>query len=574
MNAQLIDETYREHARAIQLSLKELSDILTDPDFTEIISEIRDLSLSFDKPFMFAVIGEVKSGKSSFINSLTGSDICAVDADICTDRVQQIVYSDEPFIEHLEKYLDLKGVHSEILKDISIVDTPGTDSIIAEHEDITKRFAPNSNVIFFVFPALNPHHSSSWEMLKIMKDQWSRNIIFIAAQADRCSEKELETGLKKIAEYAMEKGVASPVIFPTSSKWEQEGEVRKSGFQEIRNYISDTTRGGRHMLLKLKDRLDIAEILLDKVDEKLSKRFQILGRDRDLRMNISMLYESGLDNTQKEIEKIADRMNSVFERTSRDYTERLKSNLSTGNILRQALPFPKFRSTHHKVDRPFLEGLLREMNDELGESLAREAADNASFFIDGIKYRFSEIIREVEKARELYSRDAGDKALQAFINRREETLKDILNGLTEMSTDLSLLANLERHNPDIGDTVMKGGLIAAAGALLSLIAQGAIFDATGGALSAVGILGAGGIIIFKRSRMIRDFRKSLDETNKRFSAELQKRFQNKLELIFDDIRRQFEKMDNHIERESVFIKNASSLAGKKRNDFRKIQSIC
>ncbi|MBB6478767.1 dynamin family protein [Spirochaeta isovalerica] len=574
MNAELIDRTYRENARIIKSSLEELTSKLEDPDFTDLNKELIALSDSLDKPFMFVIIGEVKSGKSSFINALTGTEICEVDADICTDRVQQVVYSDQPYLEHIEKYLDIKGINAEILKEISIVDTPGTDSIINEHEEITKRFAPNSNVIFFVFPALNPHHSSSWEMLKVMKEEWSRNIVFIAAQADRCSEKELETGLKKIAEYAREKGISSPVIFPTSSKFEKEGHYEKSGFREIRDFISDTTRGGQHMLLKLKDRIDIAEILLEKAEKKLDVRSGILDRDRELKNTITNRYRTGLENSAKEIDKILERMNFVFDRTSRDYSLRLKNSLSTANILKQAIPIPRFRNSRHKVDRKFLEEVLREMNSDLEKSLAKEAADNASFFIDGIKYRFSEIIREVEKARDLYSREAGDRALEAFINRRDETLTEILNGLTEMSTDLSLLTNLEKHNPDISDTVLKGGLVAAAGALLSIIAQGAVFDATGGALSAVGILGASGIILFKRSRMIREFRKSLEETNSRFSAELKRRLRNKLELIFDDIHRQFEKIDSHIEKESEFIKTASFHIEKKRNVFRKIKSTC
>jgi len=572
MNAQLIDKTYKEKTGFLRKSIDGIIAVLDDPDFADISMELKDLTRSLDKPFMFVVIGEVKSGKSSFVNALTSSEICAVDADICTDKVQQIVYSEIPFVDHAGKFLDIKGVNTEILKDVSIVDTPGTDSIIAEHEEITKRFAPNSNIIFFVFPALNPHHSSSWEMLKIMKEQWSRNIIFIAAQSDRCTERELETGLKKIEDYAREKGISDPVIFATSSKLEKECKWEESGYREIRSFISDTTKGGRHMLLKLKDRIEIAELIFDKIDSKIKLRTDVLSRDRELRSNIYRRYESGLENSSSEIQKILGRMNFVFERISSDYAAQLKKSLSAVNILKQALPLPRIRKSQHKVDREYLQGILQDMNSSLADSLSREAADNASFFIDGVKFRFGEIIREVEKARDLYSREAGDKALEAFINRREETLNDILNGLTEMSTDISLLSNLERHNPDIGDTVLKGGLIAAAGALLSLIAQGAVFDATGGALSAAGIIGAGGIILFKRSRMIKEFRKSLEETEKKFSQELEKRFQRKMELIFEDIHRQFEKIDSHIERESDFIEAVSALIYEKRNEMVKIKA--
>ena len=255
-------------------------------ELTFINEELKDLYKSLESPFMFVVIGEVKSGKSSFINSLTGEPICAVDADICTDKVQQIVYSKETFIEHKEKFFDVKGIDVDILKDISIVDTPGTDSIIAEHEEITRRFAPNSNLIFFVFPTMNPHHSSSWEMLNVMKDLWSRNIVFIAAQADRCTEREIEINKEKIRHYANERGIIDPVIFTTSSKLELEGNFVKIGFNEVRNFITDTTSGGRHMIMKLNDRVQIAGIIFDKFEKELHKRKEILNQDIKLRSNI------------------------------------------------------------------------------------------------------------------------------------------------------------------------------------------------------------------------------------------------------------------------------------------------
>ena len=557
MKAELINKKYRQYKNKIEIVINELIPVSLNLELTEINSELQKLEESLESPFMFVVIGEVKSGKSSFVNSLTGEQICAVDADICTDKVQQIVFSEEPFLEHREKFYDIKGINAQILKDISIVDTPGTDSIIAEHEEITRRFAPNSNLIFFVFPTMNPHHSSSWEMLNVMKDLWSRNIVFIAAQADRCTDREIEINKEKIRHYANERGINDPVIFTTSSKLELEGNEIESGFKEVRDFITDTTSGGRHMILKLKDRIQIAGIIFNKFEKELFNRKNVLDKDIKLRTNITNKYESGKDNSIKEIEKILSRMTFVFERTSGEYIEKLKKSLSTGNILKQAIPIPRFRKSKSKIDRAFLESLIENMNSNLEKELSVEASDIAAYFIDGIKYRFSEIIREVDKARDFYSENEGIKALDKFSSKREEILNELLIGLTEMSEDSSLIPALEKHNPDIGDTVLKGGAIAAAGAILAVIAQGAVFDATGGILSAVGILGAGGIILFKRSRLIKEFKKNIAESNQKFHTELQNRFERRLDLIFGDILRLFENLDKHISIESAKLHDSN-----------------
>jgi|GEM_PF-934983 len=567
MKPKLINTKYRESKEIIEKIISDLLPFTEKLEFTEITKELNSLFQSLESPFMFVVIGEVKSGKSSFINSLTGEDICAVDADICTDKVQQIVYSNEDFIEHKEKFFDVKGINVEILKDISIVDTPGTDSVIAEHEQITRRFAPNSNLIFFVFPAINPHHSSSWEMLNIMKDLWSRNIIFIATQSDRCTPHELEVNREKIKHYAAERGIHDPVIFITSSKLEQEGEEDHSGFKAVRDFISDTTSGGRHMIMKLNDRLKIASIIFDKIELQLKKRKELLNCDIKLRENISNKYESGKENSVKDIDKILSRMSFVFERTSGEFVSELKKALSTGNILKQAIPFFHIKTNKTKIDRNFLETLIKNMNDNLEKDLTVEASDNAAYFIDGIKYRFSEIIREVDKAKDFYVENEGVKALDKFSEKRDEILDELLKGLTEMAEDSSLIPALERHNPDIGDTVLKGGAIAAAGALLAVIAQGAVFDATGGILSALGILGAGGIILFKRSRLIKEFKKNIAASNLKFHKEFQSRFERRLNLIFGDILRLFENLDKHIDIETENMNEAFNEFNKQRRNL-------
>jgi GTPase SAR1 family protein len=556
MKAELINKKYITYKNRIECLIEELVPLTVNLDLLSIKEELGDLYKSLESPFMFVVIGEVKSGKSSFINALTGEEICAVDADICTDKVQQIVYSQKAYIEHIDTFLDIKGIPAEILKDISIVDTPGTDSIIAEHDKITRKFAPNSNLIFFVFPAINPHHSSSWEMLNVMKDLWSRNIIFIAAQADRCTEKEIDINKEKIRQYATERGIHNPVIFTTSSRLELSGEPEKSGFSDVRNFITDTTSGGKHMIMKLLDRIKIAQIIFNKLEDELNRRKAILHDDIKLRENIFLKYESGKTNSIKEIDKILERMSFVFEKTSGEFIDKLKGALTTGNILKQALPIPRFRKNKMKIDRSFLESLISEMNTTLEKKLSSEASDNAAYFIDGIKYRFSEIIREVDKAKDLYRENEGEEALDYFTGKREEILEELLRGLTAMSEDSSLIPALEKHNPDIGDTVLKGGAIAAAGAILAVIAQGALLDATGGILSAIGILGAGGIILFKRSRLIKEFRKNIEFSNKKFHQELQNRFEKRLDLIFGEILRLFENLDNHITTESEKLNKA------------------
>jgi ribosome biogenesis GTPase A len=105
------------------------------------------------------IVGEIKAGKSSFVNALlqAGKDICKVAPSPMTDTIQLITYGEEEAIEHVNAHFTRITQPVDILKEIAIVDTPGTNSIVEHHQEITERFIPHSDLIVFVFEAKNPY---------------------------------------------------------------------------------------------------------------------------------------------------------------------------------------------------------------------------------------------------------------------------------------------------------------------------------------------------------------------------------------------------------------------------------
>ena len=97
-----------------------------------------------------------------------------MDAAPCTDVIQQIVYAPEKSQVSLNEHLRRVALPNEILKTIAIVDTPGTNTIIRHHQEITHKFIPNSDLVMFVFPAKNPHTLTSWELLDFVSEEWRR----------------------------------------------------------------------------------------------------------------------------------------------------------------------------------------------------------------------------------------------------------------------------------------------------------------------------------------------------------------------------------------------------------------
>ena len=240
MEGLVVDRALVQYQSDLDDLLQTLQNFATQINNQKLIATIYSLRRNINEPFLFVVVGEVKAGKSSFVNALLQADICKTAADPCTDVIQQIVYSDRESSQEINPYLRKIGLPREILKTLSVVDTPGTNTVVDNHQEITQEFIPNSDLIFFVFFAKNPYTRSAWELLDYVNTEWRKKVVFVLQQADLAKPEELAKNKEKLAELAREKGIESPVVFATSVEYEVNGEPGKSGLNEVRNYIQQT----------------------------------------------------------------------------------------------------------------------------------------------------------------------------------------------------------------------------------------------------------------------------------------------------------------------------------------------
>src|ERR1043165_3142007 len=192
---------------------------------------------------LLVIVGEVKAGKSSFINALLREDVCEVAPGPCTVRIQELIYGNERRIETLGDSWQRIALPKEVLREITMVDTPGTNSIVKDHQTITENYIPQSDLVVFVFSAVNPHTKSAWELLTLIKKEWHRKVVFVLQQSDRASQKELTENLEHVRQYAWERQVENPHVFILSAKREMEG-IPENAFAEFRHFLPTTIACG------------------------------------------------------------------------------------------------------------------------------------------------------------------------------------------------------------------------------------------------------------------------------------------------------------------------------------------
>ncbi len=540
--SELINANYKIKKLELHKLIEKLDNLSIDLGDKESRSDLKKLISSLDKPFMFVVIGEVKAGKSSFINALLDTpNLCKVDVDICTDKVSQLVYSANEYEELVGESLIEKGVDKEILKEISIVDTPGTDSIVEEHEVITKSFAPESDLIIFVFPVFNPHHRSAWQMLDYMNNDWKKNIVFVCQQADRMNEKEIEINVGRIRQYAIERGISEPNIFITSAK--NALEDKDDGIDSLKEFISSHVTDGEHMKHKLRDKIKSCEIVRDRLDKELDKRRGILQKDLDLRQNITSRFKSGEKRSLVEMENIISRLLRIYHYKVKVYTDQLEELLSTPNLFKQIIPGIQ----KEKLNKNSLEEFSKKMKNDIEKELEVEAHKNANHFIEGVKEIFNNIIQDISKEVENLNKD---KVYDNFYRKREALFKNAKERLEELANEENFIDVLSSHTPNVNSIAIKGGSLTVAGALLAIFTQNAYLDITGGIMAALGILGTTLTIMFKRSKTLKEFKDNLNKAGDTFEANLKIQFENSLTILYEQIERTFADLDAHIDAES------------------------
>ena len=215
-----------------------------------------------DELFLLVVVGEFNAGKSAFINALVGERRMEEGVTPTTAQVTPVRY-----------------------EDINIVDTPGTNAVIREHEEITSQFVPRADLVLFVTSADRPFTETERAFLEQIRD-WGKKVVVVINKVDILSgAKELDEVRSYVADNARRLLGVTPEIFPVSAKMAfraKNGEPQlwsSSGFEALERYIRTTLDSSARMRLKLQNPLGVGAALIDRYSAATRDRLGMLQSD-------------------------------------------------------------------------------------------------------------------------------------------------------------------------------------------------------------------------------------------------------------------------------------------------------
>jgi small GTP-binding protein len=136
-----------------------------------------------DEFFLIVVVGEFNSGKSAVINALLGQRFLEEGVTPTTSQITILRYGEKPQRTVVSEHQVLLTYPVELLSELSIVDTPGTNAVIREHETITSRFVPRSDLVLFITSADRPFTESERLFLEHIRE-WEKKVVFVINKID------------------------------------------------------------------------------------------------------------------------------------------------------------------------------------------------------------------------------------------------------------------------------------------------------------------------------------------------------------------------------------------------------
>ncbi len=272
----------RELLNQIQITLVEYG--VAEKDQKALMDSIHQL----DDFFLLVVVGEFNAGKSAFINALMGESLLEEGVTPTTTKVNILRYGQETGKKALSENVESLTLDADYLKEISIVDTPGTNAIVREHEEITSLFVPRSDLILFVTSADRPYTESERLFLEQIQS-WGKKVVLVINKIDILQTPEsLEEIEAFVAENAKKVLKVDPEIFPVSA---QQALKAKSGepalwaesrFEALENYILETLDQESRLKLKLMNPLGVGKRLANQYAEFFEDRLKLLKDDLSL----------------------------------------------------------------------------------------------------------------------------------------------------------------------------------------------------------------------------------------------------------------------------------------------------
>ena len=294
--------------------------------FARFATGLDELISHTSEPLMLMVMGSFSTGKSSFINALVGEEIAAVEAKPTTAVVTKLCYgqqdklllhfrdgkvqsatpqeftrmtavNDEEKFNEVHEKLDYveRQMPLEILKQVSIIDSPGLNDVKEKRSEATERFVSKADTVLWMFSVVQ---LATREEIAAMDRLTPRlKPIAVVNKMDLLDEEE-DDPAEFLAKARQTLNGRVQAVVGISAKYELEGKKENNTLKREIGNFAELERAVADLVLPHRERFKL-NTLLDELGAffaAFNRKFAKAKEENELKKGRS--YEQYMENAQ------------------------------------------------------------------------------------------------------------------------------------------------------------------------------------------------------------------------------------------------------------------------------------
>lgn len=493
-----------------------------------------------DELFLLVVVGEFNAGKSAFINALVGAPVMEEGVTPTTAQVTLLKHGPAGAVGTRGEFaradnLRIVTAPADLLAEIHIVDTPGTNAVIREHERLTSEFVPRSDLVLFVTSADRPFTETERLFLEQIRS-WGKKVVLVINKIDIFEDDaEVEEVRRFVAENARALLGAVPEIFPVSARLAMRAKLGEpslwaaSRFEALEHYVRSTLDQASRLKLKLLNPLGVGVSLTGRYLGLTRERLALLADDfaalEDVEAQLE-LYERDMlrefDGRMAEIDNVLLQM----ERRGHDFFDDTMRIGRVMDLLNRA-----------RVQQ----GFEQQVVADAPQQIERKVHELVDWLVDNDYRQWQRISAHLaERRREYRERIIGDPETRAFHQDRARLVEAVgretqrVVETFDRRREASELADGARNA--VAAAAAAGAGAVGLGTLVTVAASTAAADVTG--LIMASVLAALGFFIIpaRRTRAKEEMRRKIADVRQKLSEALRTQFEREIKASAGRIR--------------------------------------
>jgi small GTP-binding protein len=480
-----------------------------------------------DELFLLVIVGEFNAGKSAFINALLGARIVAEGVTPTTAQINVLQYGESIERDVREANLHVITAPVPMLREIHIVDTPGTNAIIREHEAITADFVPRSDLVLFVTSADRPFTETERAFLEQVRG-WGKKVVVVINKVDILEDpREVEAVTSFVSDNARALLGFDPEIFAVSARLAMRGRQgdaeawARSGYDALERYISSALDAPGRVQLKLLNPLGVGSSLAERHAGFVKERLALLKEDFEMLDEVERQLDVYQQDLARDLEfRMADvdRILLEMERRGQDYFD---ETMRIGRVM-------------DLLNRSRMQqGFEQQVVGDAPQQIERKVGELVDWLVDGDLRQWQAVTSHLSDRRRRYrERIVGDEGGARFHYDRTR----LIDAASREAQTVVESYDRKKESRELADGARNAVAAAAAvgagaltlGTVVSVAASTAAADVTGFVLASV--LAAIGFFILpaKRERGKQEMRRKISDVRDRLSKALREQFQREI----------------------------------------------